>query len=118
MAGCTWVQGRRGAAASSTAVRFSVLEHLKQLACSTCGYDSKAILVVTFLAGGTAGAVSAVANNPIDVVKSRVQSGAATKIEPKDPLARAASGHSEPDCRRDVRLFLSQASNSLLSTGC
>lgn len=100
--------------ASSTAVRFSVLEHLKQLACSTCGYDGKAIPSwVTFLAGGTAGAVSAVANNPIDVVKSRVQSGAADRgivACVRDLLREGGIGAFGAGLQaRCVRLFLSQA---------
>ena len=33
---------------------------------------------VTFIAGGTGGSVSAILNNPIDVVKSRIQSGKAS----------------------------------------
>lgn len=61
--------------ASSTAIRFATLEKIKGAACSSCGYDVKqAPWWVTFLAGGTAGSVSAVLNNPIDVVKSRIQS--------------------------------------------
>ena len=54
--------------ASSTAVRFATLAHIKQLVCGTFGYDKKsAPSWVTFLAGGTGGAVSALLNNPIDV---------------------------------------------------
>jgi solute carrier family 25 citrate transporter 1 len=100
--------------ASSTAVRFAVLEHLRQLACSTCGYDRKSIPSwVTFLAGGTAGAVSAVANNPIDVVKSRIQSGVADrgilsciKDLLREDGIRAFGAGLQARC---VRLFLSQA---------
>lgn len=62
--------------ASSTAVRFATLDYIKSAVCGSCGYDkSKAPAWVTFLAGGAGGAFSAVLNNPIDVVKSRIQSG-------------------------------------------
>ena len=64
--------------ATSTAIRFSTLAHIKRVVCGALGYDAKAAPSwLTFLAGGTAGSVSAVLNNPIDVVKSRIQSYAA-----------------------------------------
>lgn len=61
--------------ASSTAIRFATLEKIKLATCASFGFDPKnAPWWLTFLAGGTAGSVSAVLNNPIDVVKSRIQS--------------------------------------------
>ena len=61
--------------ASSTAIRFATLDKLKTAACTFFGFEKKtAPWWVTFFAGGAAGSVSAVLNNPIDVVKSRIQS--------------------------------------------
>lgn len=62
--------------ATSTAVRFSVLDKLKAHICGSLGYEKReAPSWVTFISGGIGGAVSVVLNNPIDVVKSRLQSG-------------------------------------------
>lgn len=100
--------------ASSTAVRFATLEHIKLVVCRTFGYDHRKVPAwVTFLAGGTGGAVSVILNNPIDVVKSRVQSGAADRgvvacvrdLWRENGIAAFGAGLQT----RTVRLFLSQA---------
>ena len=100
--------------ASSTAVRFATLEHIKGLVCGSCGYDrSKAPWWVTFLAGGMGGAVGSVVNNPVDVVKSRIQSGkhrgsilsCVQALYAENGIAAFWAGIA-PRC---VRLFASQA---------
>ena len=81
--------------ASSTAVRFATLAHIKELVCSSFGYDKKsAPSWVTFLAGGTGGAVSAMLNNPIDVRSSARTRGpwrhaAAAVARPPSPVLLA-----------------------------
>ena len=60
--------------ATSVAVRFTMLDHVKAAVCGVAGYEKKdAPGWVTFVAGASGGAVSVVVNNPIDVVKSRIQ---------------------------------------------
>jgi len=62
--------------ATSVAARFTILDHTKSALCASMGYEkSRAPTWVTFLGGGLGGFVSAVMNNPIDVVKSRIQAG-------------------------------------------
>jgi len=99
--------------ASSTAVRVATLAHIKTSVCSLLGYDKKAApLWVTFLAGGTGGAVSVILNNPIDVVKSRIQSGKHTSITACVTQLLQTEGVSAFGAglqARCVRLFLSQA---------
>ena len=57
--------------------------------CSAFGYDKKSAPTwVTFIAGGTGGALSAAANNPIDVVKSRMQGLDAAKYSSTMDCAR------------------------------
>jgi len=100
--------------ATSTAVRFATLDYIKALVCASCGYDKHAAPAwVTFLCGGTAGSVSAVLNNPIDVVKSRIQSGShrgsmlscVSAVYSERGVAGFAAGVT-PRC---IRLFASQA---------
>ena len=100
--------------ASSTAVRFATLDYIKTVVCTACGYDKVgAPSWVTFIAGGMGGAVSAVFNNPVDVVKSRIQSGhhrgsmlsCVHALYAERGLAAFAAGV-EARC---IRLFASQA---------
>jgi hypothetical protein len=63
--------------ATSAAVRFSIVDHVKQLFRIASGSaEADALpLYVSFVAGGVGGALSVVLNNPIDVIKSRIQAG-------------------------------------------
>ena len=102
--------------ASSVAGRFSVLDRLSAALCGLLGHDAardgRAPAWVTFVAGGTGGAVGAALNNPIDVVKSRIQSGQSasaveccqTLLRERGPAAFAAGLSA-----RVPRLFVSQA---------
>lgn len=66
-----------GRQATSVAVRFTMVDQVKSFFITTAGVDkSKPIpTYVTFMAGGMGGALSVVLNNPIDVVKSKIQAG-------------------------------------------
>lgn len=66
---------------SSVAVRFFCFGKIKASMSSALGYkDIKdAPGWVSFLAGGTGGAVSVCLNNPIDVAKSKIQAGLYTR---------------------------------------
>ena len=66
---------------SSVAVRFFCFGKIKEGMSKSLGYeDSKnAPGWVSFLAGGTGGAVSVCLNNPIDVAKSKIQAGLYTR---------------------------------------
>ena len=65
---------------SSVAVRFFCFGKIKEGMSNSLGYDSKdAPGWVSFLAGGTGGAVSVCLNNPIDVAKSKIQAGLYTR---------------------------------------
>ena len=57
---------------SSVAIRFCLYENIRGRFESSGLHPS----LVSFLAGGTGGAISVIANNPIDIIKSKVQSGA------------------------------------------
>jgi solute carrier family 25 citrate transporter 1 len=63
--------------ATSAAVRFAIVDHVKELFRIASGaVEGEALpFYVSFLAGGVGGALSVVLNNPIDVVKSRIQAG-------------------------------------------
>eukprot|EP00298_Acanthocystis_sp_HF-20_P011866 c19609_g1_i2.p1 GENE.c19609_g1_i2~~c19609_g1_i2.p1 ORF type:complete len:293 (+),score=136.09 c19609_g1_i2:55-933(+) len=65
--------------ASSVAVRFTIAEQIKHdLTAAVKRPDGTQMLppaLVSFLGGGLGGAVSVVVNNPIDVVKSKIQAG-------------------------------------------
>jgi len=63
--------------ASNAAIRFSIADHMKGFFRWVAGTkrDDKTPLYATFLAGGTGGAISVVMNNPVDVVKTKVQAG-------------------------------------------
>lgn len=63
--------------ASNAAIRFSIAGHVKEVFRWSCGTETGKPLPVyaTFLAGGTGGAISVVMNNPIDVIKSKMQAG-------------------------------------------
>jgi hypothetical protein len=63
---------------SSVAIRFTVVEQLQGLSKRVTKSDGSAYLpapAVSFLAGGIGGGLSVVFNNPIDVLKSRIQAG-------------------------------------------
>ena len=66
---------------SSVAVRFFCFEKIKGGMSSSLGYKNskEAPGWVSFLAGGTGGAVSVCLNNPIDVAKSKIQAGLYTR---------------------------------------
>ena len=74
-AGCTWARCRRRRGRLRRPPSASPSREDQLATCASFGFDPKnAPWWLTFLAGGTAGSVSAVLNNPIDVVKSRIQS--------------------------------------------
>ncbi len=61
--------------ATSVAVRFTLFDRVKSATCASFGYDPRAAPTwVLLISGGIGGVMSAVFNNPIDVVKSRIQS--------------------------------------------
>ena len=66
---------------SSVAVRFFCFDKIKGAMSKSLGYDNirDAPSWVSFLAGGTGGAVSVCLNNPIDVAKSKIQAGLYTR---------------------------------------
>eukprot|EP00929_Paragymnodinium_shiwhaense_P064111 TRINITY_DN32079_c0_g2_i1.p1 TRINITY_DN32079_c0_g2~~TRINITY_DN32079_c0_g2_i1.p1 ORF type:complete len:292 (-),score=51.67 TRINITY_DN32079_c0_g2_i1:671-1546(-) len=68
--------------ASNAAVRFSVASHVREFYRSLTGTAEghKLPFVANFLAGGTGGAISVLCNNPIDVVKTRMQAGTSTGV--------------------------------------
>tara|TARA_B100000513_G_scaffold195064_1_gene124957 strand:- start:1700 stop:2347 length:648 start_codon:yes stop_codon:yes gene_type:complete len=62
--------------ATSVATRFTLLDQVKAAVCAMLGYDTRrAPSWVVFVSGGVGGFVSAMVNNPLDVAKSRIQSG-------------------------------------------
>lgn len=64
--------------ASSVAVRFTLFERIRGLLNVTFGVTENTpaarIALISFLSGGIGGAVSVVVNNPVDVIKSKIQS--------------------------------------------
>jgi len=98
---------------SSVAVRFTCYGKVKETFCGAFGYSqSEAPAWVSFLAGGSGGAISVCLNNPIDVVKSKIQAGYEGGIIKclKDTYAqRGMSGFTAGLSARVPRLFLSQA---------
>ena len=81
---------------SSVAVRFFCFGRIKEGMAGTLGYDSnRAPAWVSFMAGGTGGAVSVILNNPIDVAKSKIQAGMhtryATLASSADQLSRCVT---------------------------
>lgn len=98
---------------SSVAIRFFCFDQIKTSMCQGLGHEAdKAPAWVSFMAGGTGGAVSVCLNNPIDVAKSKIQAGVHTGIIEslratirERGFAGLASGLSV----RVPRLFLSQA---------
>merc|ERR1711971_1487438 len=68
--------------ASNAAIRFSIAGHVKEVFRWLTGTPEGAALpfYANFLAGGTGGAISVVMNNPVDVVKSKMQSGHSTGL--------------------------------------
>ena len=80
------------------------------------GHDEKhAPAWVSFIAGGTGGAVSVCLNNPIDVAKSKIQAGvspgivSAIRETVRACGSEASSGPTSGLSVRVPRLFLSQA---------
>jgi len=63
---------------SSVAVRFMLYERIKKTFAESKTLSVLPSSAVSFLAGGTGGAVSVILNNPIDIIKSKVQSGASS----------------------------------------
>mmetsp|Transcript_137484 Transcript_137484/g.293824 ORF Transcript_137484/g.293824 Transcript_137484/m.293824 type:complete len:280 (+) Transcript_137484:55-894(+) len=63
--------------ASNAAIRFTAAKHIQELFRMMSGTPKGESLpfVANFMAGGTGGALSVVMNNPIDVMKTRIQAG-------------------------------------------
>lgn len=99
--------------ATSVAVRFTLFDIVKDILFKLRNEDREnASMTTNFLAGGAGGAVSVVLNNPIDVIKSRVQSGhsknmmqAFSSVMKESGITGFGAGLSA----RVPRLFLSQA---------
>lgn len=66
-----------GRQATSVAVRFTMVDQVKSVFIKASGVEPGSPIpwYVTFMAGGAGGACSVVLNNPIDVVKSKIQAG-------------------------------------------
>eukprot|EP01051_Picozoa_sp_SAG22_P020681 SAG22_NODE_4276_length_1320_cov_0.717445_1_plen_282_part_00 len=103
-----------GRQATSVAVRFTMVDQVKSGFVKAAGIadGSPVPWYVTFMAGGAGGACSVVLNNPIDVVKSKIQSGykggvvsCVGDIIKERGMGAFAAGLSA----RVPRLFLSQA---------
>lgn len=98
---------------TSVAVRFSCYASVKEMICGGFGYTPKeAPFWASFLAGGCGGALSVCLNNPIDVVKSKIQAGYEGGIIQclKDVVKeRGLVGFTAGLSARVPRLFLSQA---------
>ena len=103
---------------SSVAVRFFCFGKIKTGFCSSLGYDEKrAPAWVSFLAGGTGGAVSVALNNPIDIAKSKIQAGVHSSIAEcirETVRERGLLGLTAGMSARLPRLFLSQALQFML----
>lgn len=98
---------------SSVAVRFFCFGRIKEGMCKSFGYESSnAPAWVSFLAGGTGGAISVCLNNPIDVAKSKIQAGLYTSMTKclKETVAEGGVMSLTAGLSARVpRLFLSQA---------
>lgn len=105
---------------SSVAVRFACYAKVKEMVCSLTGFDASATpgsagaapAWVNFLSGGCGGALSVCLNNPIDVVKSKVQAGyrgGMVKCLQEVVQERGLLGLTAGLSARVPRLFLSQA---------
>ncbi|CAE7927112.1 CTP1 [Symbiodinium sp. KB8] len=68
--------------ASSVGVRFMLYEPTKSLYMKLTGQD-KPNTFITMMSGGTVGGLSVILNNPIDVVKSKIQSQSKSDLPPK-----------------------------------
>jgi solute carrier family 25 citrate transporter 1 len=94
-------------------MRFFCYGKIKASICSSFGYNEMdAPAWVSFLAGGTGGAVSVCVNNPIDVAKSKIQAGRSPSIihAIRETVAeRGIVGLGSGLTARVPRLFLSQA---------
>eukprot|EP00941_MAST-03F_sp_MAST-3F-sp1_P002511 g2511.t1 len=99
--------------ATSVATRFTLVDKVKTLVANASGTDPRnQPFYVTFLAGGIGGAVSVMLNNPIDVVKSKIQGGYKGGVIPciRDLLKeRGFRAFGAGLSARVPRLFLSQA---------
>lgn len=79
--------------ATSVATRFAMLDQVKAAVCGMLGNDTRrAPAWVVFVAGGVGGFVSAMVNNPLDVAKSRIQSGI-SKAPPHQPARLSLTSH-------------------------
>jgi solute carrier family 25 citrate transporter 1 len=98
---------------TSVAIRFFCFGKIKTSMCSSLGHEeATAPAWVSFLAGGTGGAVSVCLNNPIDVAKSKIQAGKHTSIVAciqEVVRERGLIGLTSGLSARVPRLFLSQA---------
>jgi len=103
---------------SSVAVRFFCFGKIKGAFCSSLAIDEKAAPAwVSFLAGGTGGAVSVALNNPIDIAKSKIQAGVHSSIGVcirETVRERGLIGLTAGMSARVPRLFLSQAIQFML----
>lgn len=100
--------------ATSVAVRFSMFGPVKRSLAERFGDDpASPSALASFIAGGCGGAVSVMLNNPIDVVKSRVQaseSGMSTIGAARDIFRERGTGAFFAGLSARVpRLFVSQA---------
>jgi hypothetical protein len=100
--------------ATSVAVRFTMVDQVKSVFVQMSGAKpgEPIPMAVTFMAGGAGGALSVVLNNPIDVVKSKIQSGykGGTLSCAKDIIKeRGVMAFGAGLQARVPRLFMSQA---------
>ena len=106
--------------ASSVAVRFTMFERIRRRMNSSFGITansaSSKIALISFLSGGIGGAVSVVVNNPVDVVKSKIQSTSESSkrnsmlsVTKQVYADSGISGFYAGLSARIPRLFLSQA---------
>jgi hypothetical protein len=85
--------------ATSVATRFTLVEKVKKGVAVSLGSDpEKPAAWVSFMAGGIGGAVSVVLNNPIDVIKSKIQGGYKGAARQATPTAahRLPAWHARP----------------------
>lgn len=98
---------------TSVAMRFFIYGSIKTHMCASLGHDERAAPAwVSFLAGGTGGAISVCFNNPIDVAKSKIQAGISPGIVhaiKETVRERGLIGLTSGLSARVPRLFLSQA---------
>jgi len=99
---------------SSVGVRFMLYGQVKGLLCKPLGQDpNNASDIVNLLSGGTVGALSVIINNPVDVIKSSVQSSdtKAGIVETGKKIFQTSgvSGFTRGLSARVPRVFMGQA---------